>query len=264
MEQIIYKFEHFEGPLDLLLSLLAKNKMSIEEIQISIICDQYLEYISTLQSYNIELSAEFLVMASQLMLIKSRKLLPRNNENEKDEDEEELKLALLEYERAKEASSKLGGLYSLYNGRMEKDTDEIPADRSFVADHSVDLLSAALMRVISTFEVTDDVASEKIKPLISTKTVSVSERVFFILRTLINNGWRVNVMNCFSDVTSKHKAVATFMALLEMLKAGRILIEEPESSVVENEDGVICLENDIYICLYTGKLKNQNKESTNG
>ena len=94
MEQIIYKFEHFEGPLDLLLSLLAKNKMSIEEIQISIICDQYLEYIATLQSYNIELSAEFLVMASQLMLIKSRKLLPRNNENEKDEDEEELKLAL--------------------------------------------------------------------------------------------------------------------------------------------------------------------------
>ena len=73
MEQIIYKIEQFEGPLDLLLTLLAKNKMSIEDIQIAVICDQYIEYIETLQSYNIELSAEFLVMASQLMLIKGKK-----------------------------------------------------------------------------------------------------------------------------------------------------------------------------------------------
>ena len=261
MEPIIYKIEQFEGPLDLLLNLLAKNKMSIEDIQIAVICDQYIEYIETVQSYNIELSAEFLVMASQLMLIKSRKLLPRADENEKDEDEEELKLALLEYERAKEASSKLGNLYSKYNGRMEKDTDEIPADRSFVAEHDVSLLSLALMRIISTIEVTDEVASEKIKPLISTKTVSVGERVFFILRTLINGGNRANVMDCFKDVLTKHRAVATFMALLEMLKAGRIYIEEQEYNV-ENEDGVINLDQNVFICLYTGKL--QNREGQNG
>lgn len=258
MEQIIYKIEQFEGPLDLLLSLLAKNKMSIEDIQIAVICDQYIEYIETVQSYNIELSAEFLVMASQLMLIKSRKLLPRADENGTDEDEEQLKLALLEYERAKEASSKLGSLYSLYNGRMEKDTDEIPADRSYVAEHDVSLLSSALMRILSTIEVTDEVASEKIKPLISTKTVSVSERVFFILRTLINNDKRADVMICFSDVTTKHKAVATFMALLEMLKAGRIYIEEQEYAI-EDEDGVINLENGVFICLNTGKLSNQKE-----
>ncbi len=258
MEQIIYKIEQFEGPLDLLLSLLAKNKMSIEDIQIAVICDQYMEYIEAVQSYNIELSAEFLVMASQLMLIKSRKLLPRADENEKDEDEEELKLALLEYERAKEASSKLGSLYSLYNGRMEKDTDEIPADRSFVAEHNVSLLSNALLRIINTIEATDEVASEKIKPLISTKTVSVSERVFFILRTLINKGFRTDVMNCFSDVTTKHKAVATFMALLEMLKAGRIYIEEQEYAI-EDEDGVINLNHNVFICLNTGKLSVQKE-----
>ena len=253
MEQIIYKIEQFEGPLDLLLSLLAKNKMSIEDIQIAVICDQYIEYIEAVQSYNIELSAEFLVMASQLMLIKSRKLLPRADENEKDQDEEELKLALLEYERAKEASSKLGSLYSVYNGRMAKDTDEIPADRSFVAEHDVNLLSSALMRIISTIEVTDAVASEKIKPLISTKTVSVSERVFFILRTLILGGNRADVMDCFSDVVTKHKAVATFMALLEMLKAGRIYIQEQDYAL-EDEDGVINLDHNVFICLNTEKL----------
>lgn len=258
MEQIIYKIEQFEGPLDLLLSLLAKNKMSIEDIQIAVICDQYIEYIETVQSYNIELSAEFLVMASQLMLIKSRKLLPRTDENDKDDDEEQLKLALLEYERAKEASSKLGSLYSQYNGRMEKDTDEIPADRSYVAEHNVNLLSSALMRIISTIEVTDEVASEKIKPLISTKTVSVSERVFFILRTLINNDKRVDVMLCFRDVTTKHRAVATFMALLEMLKAGRIYIEEQEYAI-EDEDGVINLDKGVFICLNTNKLSTQKE-----
>ena len=258
MEQIIYRIEQFEGPLDLLLSLLAKNKMSIEDIQIAVICDQYIEYIETVQSYNIELSAEFLVMASQLMLIKSRKLLPRTDENDKDDDEEQLKLALLEYERAKEASSKLGSLYSQYNGRMEKDTDEIPADRSYVAEHNVNLLSSALMRVISTIEVTDEVASEKIKPLISTKTVSVSERVFFILRTLINNDKRVDVMLCFRDVTTKHRAVATFMALLEMLKAGRIYIEEQEYAI-EDEDGVINLDKGVFICLNTNKLSTQKE-----
>ena len=261
MEPIIYKIEQFEGPLDLLPSLLAKNKMSIEDIQIAVICDQYIEYIEKVQSYNIELSAEFLVMASQLMLIKSRKLLPRANENEKDEDEEELKLALLEYERAKEASSKLGSLYSQYNGRMEKDTDEIPADRSYVAEHDVNLLSLALMRIINTIEVTDEVASEKIKPLISTKTVSVGERVFYILRTLIKSGNRADVMDCFGDVVTKHKAVATFMALLEMLKAGRLYIEEQEYNI-EDEDGVINLNHNIFICLNTGKLS--NRESQNG
>ena len=253
MEQIIYKIEQFEGPLDLLLSLLAKNKMSIEDIQIAVICDQYIEYIEQVQSYNIELSAEFLVMASQLMLIKSRKLLPRADENEKDEDEEELKLALLEYERAKEASSMLGSLYSAYSGRMEKDTDEIPADRSFVAEHDVNLLSSALMRIVSTFEVTDEVASEKIKPLISTKNVSVGERVFFILRTLILHGNRADVMECFRDVVTRHTAVATFMALLEMLKAGRIYIEEQEYAL-ENEDGVINLDHNVFVCLNLGKL----------
>ena len=205
-----------------------------------------------MQALDIELSTEFIVMASQLMLIKSRKLLPRADENEKDEDEEELKLALLEYERAKEASSKLGSLYSQYNGRMEKDTDEIPADRSYVAEHDVNLLSLALMRIINTIEVTDEVASEKIKPLISTKTVSVGERVFYILRTLIKSGNRADVMDCFGDVVTKHKAVATFMALLEMLKAGRLYIEEQEYNI-EDEDGVINLNHNIFICLNTGK-----------
>ena len=254
-EQLMYKLEVFEGPLDLLLNLISKNKMNIEDIQIAIICDQYMEYIENAEKMNIDLSADFLVMASQLMLIKSRILLPRAQEDEED-PAEELARMLLEYKHAKEASQKLGDLFSQYNGRLEKDTDEIPADRSYVADHDVNLLSRALMRILNTIEVTDEVASEKIKPLISTKTISVSERVFSILRRLINNNGRVNVIECFDNAHTKHAAVATFMALLEMLKAGRILLEETEFSI-ENEDGVINLNNDVFIILYTGKISNR-------
>ena len=81
MEQLIYKIETFEGPLDLLLSLIAKNKMNIEDIQISVICDQYMQYINTMQSLDINLSADFIVMASELMYIKSKILLPKMSDD---------------------------------------------------------------------------------------------------------------------------------------------------------------------------------------
>ena len=258
MEQIVYKIEQFEGPLDLLLSLISKNKMNIEDIQISVICDQYMDYISKMQSMNIELSTEFIVMASELMYIKSKILLPRINEEEED-PREALAAALLEYQRAKEASQKLGGMYAIYNGRMVKDTDEISVDRSYVADHDINLLSVALTRVMNSIQITDEEASEKIKPLISTRTVSVNERVFAILRILLKNQGRVDVMKCFNGVTTKHELVATFMALLEMLKSGRIFIKEEEIDF--SETGVIDLQKNIYIELFSGKIRNAEVEN---
>ena len=260
MEQIIYKMELFEGPLDLLLNLISKNKMSIEDIKISVICDQYMDYIKTMQSLDIELSSEFIVMASQLMLIKSRTLLPRQNDEDEQDPAEELARALQEYKRAKEASSKLGGLYSQYSGRFEKDTDEIMPDRSYVAEHSVNLLSSALLSIMSNIEVTDEIASEKIKTLISTKTVSVGEKVYAVLRILVVSGGHVNVIDCFEGIRTKHEAVATFMALLEMLRAGRITLEE---DILSDENGVINLENNVYINLFSGKIR-QASEENNG
>jgi segregation and condensation protein A len=257
-EQLMYKLEVFEGPLDLLLNLISKNKMNIEDIQIAIICDQYMEYIENAEKMNIDLSADFLVMASQLMLIKSRILLPRAQEDEED-PAEELARMLLEYKHAKEASQKLGDLFSQYNGRLEKDTDEIAPDRTYVAEHDVYLLQAALLRVMNTIEVTDEAAEERIRPLISTKTVSVGERVYSILRIFLTEGNKLNVLKCFKDVYTKHEAVATFMAILELLRAGRVTLEEnTEDYEVE---GVIVVEKGVYLNLYTGKIRNQAEEN---
>ena len=83
MDILTYRIDQFEGPLDLLLTLIQKNKVNIEDIPISLICDQYLEYIKAQQDMDMEIAGEFIVMASELMLIKSRMLLPRVQEEEK-------------------------------------------------------------------------------------------------------------------------------------------------------------------------------------
>lgn len=247
--EITYRINEFEGPLDLLLTLVQKNKMKIEDIQISIICDQYMEYINSMQRMNIDLSAEFIVMASELMYIKSKMLIPRVTEEEED-PREALAAALLEYQRAKEASEKLQGMYSLYAGRMEKDTDEIPPDRSYVAEHDINLLSLAFMRIMNTVEITDEEATEKIRPLISKRTVSVSEKVYCVLRFLLIRGGKARVIECFNGIRNKHELVAMFMAVLEMLKTGRIRIMEE----ITTEEGVIDLADNIFIELNHDKI----------
>ena len=260
-DEIIYILDEFRGPLSVLLSLVTKNKMDIKDIQISVLCDQYMQYIEDMQSMNIDLAAEFIVMASHLMHIKSKVLLPRPSEDDEDPREALARALMLqaEYERAKEASQELNAMFTQFSGRFVKDTDEISADRSYVAEHDVNLLSAAVMKIMSTIRVQDEeIASEKIKPLISTRTVSVSERVYYILRLLLEKNGRINALECFADNRTRHEVVATFMAILEMLKAGRISIMEDVDAI--QRDGVIDLANNIYLKLYPGKIRNTEEE----
>lgn len=258
--ELIYTIDEWHGPLSVLLSLVIKNKMDIKDIQISVLCDQYLEYINAMEAMDIELTAEFIVMASHLMYIKSKILLPKPPEEEEDPREALARALMLqmEYERAKEASQELNSMFSHFSGRIVKDTDELPADRSYVADHDVNLLSAAFTRIMNSLKNSEEnIAEEKIKPLISTRTISVGERVYSILRLLLSNNGLVNAIDCFADVSTVHEAVATFMAVLEMLKAGRISIIEDVASI--QPDGVIDLGDNIYIKLFPGKIRNSQE-----
>jgi segregation and condensation protein A len=103
LEELQFKLESFEGPLDLLLKLIAKNKVEICDIPISLIFEQYMEYIERMRRMDMEIASEFLTMAAELMLIKSRMLLPRQSEEEED-PRERLAMALLEYKCMKDAS----------------------------------------------------------------------------------------------------------------------------------------------------------------
>ena len=147
MEALTYHLETFEGPLDLLLSLIQKNKVEITDIPIALICDQYLAYIAEAESLDMDLTADFIVMASELMLIKSKMLLPKEEEEEED-PRAELMEALIKYQQAKAAAAYMGKRYPTYSGRMVKDTDEITVDKTFVADQSVTSLCLAVRRSI--------------------------------------------------------------------------------------------------------------------
>ena len=104
MESVTYRLDQFEGPLDLLLTLIQKNKVNISDIPIALICDQYVATIADAQRLDMDVAAEFLVMASELMLIKSKMLLPRAEE-EGEDPRAQLTDALLRYQQAKDRKS---------------------------------------------------------------------------------------------------------------------------------------------------------------
>lgn len=240
-----YKLEEFEGPLDLLLSLISKNKIDINDIPISLLCDQYMDYLAQAKAFDIELSSSFIVMASELMLIKSRILLPRTQEEE--DPRAALAAAMLEYQRAKEASTKLGVMFSQFGLRMGKDTDEISVDKSYVCDHDVSLLCKAYNRVISEIKISDTEAKKKFEPILAAKnTVSISDIVGTLTSTLITKR-RMSLGGYFRSASSREELIVMFMAMLELLKTGILNLENAAYS----EDGIIDAMDDVQIVLPT-------------
>lgn len=247
MEALTYRLDLFEGPLDLLLSLIQKNKFDIADIPIAVICDQYMEYITAAEERDLEISSDFLVMASRLMLIKSRMLLPRLDEEEED-PRAELAAAVLEYAKAKEASQLFAGMYSLHSGRMVKDTDEIEPDRT-LKPHSADLLSAALMRVLAETKTTET-SKTHFTPLIRKRTASATEKAFTVMRYLYKNG-PTPAEELFRREESRSDRIAVFLAILELLRNQRVLIDGGIG-----EDGTITTEK---LTLTLSRIHNKEK-----
>ena len=232
MESLTYRIEQFEGPLDLLLTLIHKNKVNIEDIPISLICDQYLEYIRAAQDMDMELAGEFIVMASELMLIKSRMLLPREAPEEED-PRAALAEALLRYEQAKQAAVKMAPLYQLYSGRMAKDTDEITVDVTYVSDQQVTSLCAAVRRIIAANESRPKAEKQVFAPMIAKPIVPVEVKIVGILHHMTKRRKNPSMKELLSDATSLPDLIAIFLGILELIKVRKILIEEdPDSYTV--------------------------------
>ena len=119
------KIDNFEGPIDLLCHLIDKNKMDIYDINLSEITDQYIEYLKEQERLNLEIASEFLVMASTLLYLKSKKLLPKQDEEEEELTEEELIRRIIEYKKFKEISKVLKENYNKYSNRYYKQQEEI-------------------------------------------------------------------------------------------------------------------------------------------
>ena len=234
---LTYKLEQFEGPLDLLLSLIQKNKVSITDIPISLICDQYLEYITQAQKLDMELASEFIVMASELMLIKSKMLLPKEDEEEED-PRAVLTDALLRYQQAKEAATKLAPMYAFYSGRMVKDTDEISVDKTFVADQDVTALCSAVRRIIAYNNALERATKTAFKPMISKPIIPVEVKIVSIIKTVESRG-AASLEDILIDEATLPDMIASFLGVLELIKVRKLLVADSVDGEWDKENALL-------------------------
>ena len=229
MEALTYRLEAFEGPLDLLLSLIQKNKVDISDIPIALICDQYMAYITEAERLDMDLASEFIVMASELMLIKSKMLLPKA-EPEEEDPRAALAEALLKYQQAKAAAAILGKAYPKFSGRMVKDTDEISVDKTFVADQTVTSLCLAVRRIIAYREEHPSADKVTFTPMIAKPIVPVEAKIVGILRHFEKKE-KVSMTSLIEDAVSLPDMIAVFLGILELVKLRRIVLVEREDVV---------------------------------
>ena len=222
--EISYRLDLFEGPLDLLLDLIKKNKVSITDIPIALICDQYVEYINQAQRMDLDVAAEFIVMASELLFIKSQMLLPHEEGTEND-PRREIQDALLLYQQAKLAAGEMRNMYDEYSGRYVKGTDDIPPEKGLPLNLDTDLLMKALGAVMKRMKIAETVRNpvELVNPLIKRKVVSVEEKIEEMCE-ILSEQEEASLFFLLKDSESRSELVARFMGILELIKINRIII----------------------------------------
>ena len=224
-----FKLEVFEGPLDLLLHLIKENKMDIFDIEIESITRQYLDYIHKMKEQNLDIASSYLVMASELTLIKARMLLPRpkvdEEESEEEDPREELVARLLEYQAYKEITKALKENESkrqeIHTKLPENINNYIEENTVIIGEGSIDLLVDAFKKFL--------VRKSEEKPLstkVTMKEITVSSRKLEI-KSILKKEKRVSFFKLF-PVYTKEYIVATFLAILDMARNKELLINQEE------------------------------------
>lgn len=239
MEQLTFKLDVFEGPLDLLLHLISKHKLDIADIEIAKLLEQYLDYIEQMRLADLEVASEFLTMAARLVYIKTVSLLPVHEEG--DELKKELEGQLLEYRLCKEMAEKLrlrnvGGLL------FTRSPMPLPEDKAYRREHPPEILLEAYLLAVGR-------AKRKLPPprtafsgIVSRRMVSVESRIVYVLKKLYRSG-RV-AYDEFFRAGDRSEQVATFLAMLELVKSKRIRLSEDNSYVYFAPAGATSIENE--------------------
>ena len=228
MEQLSFKLDAFEGPLDLLLSLIKKNKVNIYDIPITEILDQYMQVMAEMKETDLEISSEFLVLAATLLQIKSKMLLPKDDENEEEDDPRaELVRRLVEYRQIKESIEFFREHENAGDSLFFKLPDAIERPKvvySF-AEMTPEKLLEAYNASFYKLEKRLPPPKRSFSGIVGHEKVSVRERVRRIWNGLIERG-KLFFHDIFRDVKSKAEAVASFLALLEMVKMNKVAVEQ--------------------------------------
>jgi len=227
MEKISYKLDVFEGPLDLLLFLISKHKLNICDVRISELLEQFMAYLDRMQMADMEISSEFLEMASRLVYIKTVELLPKHEEA--DELKKELQGQLLEYQACREMAQRLGTDY-IGGSVFVRDPQPYEPDKNYRNIHDPTLLLMAYEAILGK-------KRRRLPPPISSfqgtvlhKIVSVDSKIISILRLMYKNA-TVKISRIFGSARSKSDAVATFLALLELIRGGRLRVDDDQMAV---------------------------------
>lgn len=225
MEALSFKVEVFEGPLELLLHLLKKNKVSIYDIPIEKITTQYMEYLEQMQNFDMEVSSEFLMMASELLYIKSQMLLPRHEEEEED-PRKNLADRLAAYERMKQTAGFLKEHEGDGRFYFFKQPDIIPQAAPDYSDQAFDVeqLIAALSDVLLKTQRKAPPPKTSFVGIGGHEQVSSSYCTSHIKGKLLGKG-KVPFKQVFAGLDSKPKIVVSFLILLEMIRLNLVTAE---------------------------------------
>lgn len=223
------KIENFEGPLDLLCHLIDKNKMNIYDINLSDITDQYIEYINQLEEMNLEITSEFLLMASTLLYIKSKNLLPTEVEDEKELTEEELLQRIIEYKKYKEISKKLREYYSIFSKRCYKLQEQIELPKQKLErDYEKELIPKIYAEIVEKNRNRLNQNAKNIEQIAITDTYTVGSKVKEIFRELLRKPKFVfNKLYKVSEC-NKQEVVTAFTGLLELSRRSKVITNQEE------------------------------------
>jgi len=223
------KLDNFEGPLDLLCHLIDKNKVDIYDINIADIADQYIDYINQMEKMNLEIASEFLLMASTLVYLKSKELLPKEVEDEAELTEEELIARIIEYKRYKEITKTLREFYDENSRRCYKFPDiiELPKQK-LEKEYSAELLTEKYKRLIEISQVKVNQNAKNIEKIAIIEQFSVASKVKDMFRALVKN--KSFVFNKLFSVKEKSRPeiVTAFSGLLELSRRSKVVTEQEE------------------------------------
>ena len=232
MQIISFKLEVFEGPMDLLLSLISKHKLNIYDIEISSLLEQYLAYIEQCREQDLELAGDFLEMAARLIYIKTVSLLPRPEEAQKEK--QALQGALIEYALCKQAAHILreqymGGLIYV------RKPMSIPVDPVYRRSHeAVVLVQTWKAMGLKKYKPQEQV-KEKFQQVVSRPVVSVLSKIVYLMRK-VYHAEHVYLGALYADVRERSARVALFLAVLELTKSRRIGISEDGTYLYRRTD----------------------------
>ena len=223
------KIDNFEGPIDLLCYLIDKNKMNIYDVNLSDITDQYIEFLNAMEEMNLEIASEFLVMASTLLYLKSKKLLPKQEDEEEEITEEELIRRIIEYKKFKEISKVLKENYKIYSNRFYKGQEEIKLPKQKLEkDYEPEKIPEIYKLLVERNSVKINQNAKNIEKIALVDKYTVAEKVREMYKILTKQ--KKFIFNKLFAINKKEKqeVVTAFSGLLEMSRRSKVETSQEE------------------------------------